>query len=209
MHLRFRLRFFFLPIFKLSPIFHIQVLYLFTFFFLVAVFVSLGSLEIFEENYECAKDLFTSWIDLNSLTMARFDSAILKYTDNDEDLIKDLFIENLEDPFPEDETGPRLMKRIFTKFQSPEKYFNHLKLPQGDYLVVLLELGMLKLAGDMTRGGGKVARGVAKVERGVGRGRVEDDESRIGSVAVRGAVLEWSCGLDLTNLNVHKEEAAM
>ena len=32
--------------------------------------------------------------------MARFDSAILKYTDCDEDLIPDLFIENLEDPFP-------------------------------------------------------------------------------------------------------------
>ena len=116
------------------------------------------------------------------MTMGRFDPCYLKYISQDETRLQCLYTEHFEESPPGRLSGSQVMKRIFSRILNPEKFVNFLSLPPADYMVVLLDVGLVQVSRPASTGS-----------------RASSTGSTVGSIAVRGDGVEWSCGLDLSS----------
>lgn len=144
----------------------------------VAVFVSLKSLEVWEDHFNELQHLFAGWVDLDRMSTASFDPAIIKYTADEVSKLNYLYSQHVQPALsPSKETSQTsLMRAVFQSFKSPEKLVSYLKLPEVNYCMAVVDVGLVD---------------------------VEDVEGRkmkrIGTIGLKGDGITWSCGVDLSN----------
>ena len=142
------------------------------------MFVCVRSFEIFRsKSGKLLEDFFSSWTDLYTLTMCRFDPSCLKHVTKDESRLEDLFSEELDESFASSEPGSQVMKRLFSSFKSPERFLSYIRLPESLFLVLVIDVGLVRITS------------------------LNHDYSVLGSLALNGDGLEkkeWSCGVDLS-----------
>ena len=144
----------------------------------VAVFVSLKSLEVWEEHCDALQHLFAGWVDLDRLSTAAFDPAIVKYTADEASKLCYLYSQHVQPALPPSKKTSQssLMRAVLQSFTSPEKLVSYLKMPDADFCLAVVDVGLVD---------------------------VEDEEGkkmkRIGTIGLRGDGITWNCAVDLSN----------
>ena len=119
--------------------------------------------------------------------MNRFDPTYLKHIGEDGTRLAGLYAQHCVQTSNSVLEGAIAVNKIFSTFPSPEKLINFGRLPSSDYLVVVIDIGLVKVS------------------------KLSETRSVLGSIGVKGEGFDWSCGLDLSHHTgtVNAQSAAM